>query len=96
MEVILSGMSNETLTVNTELKPISSSADRLLGATVGFKRQAESLQGQRGQGTVCVYGCVCLCVYLSKFPFFIKILHTPALKVTCHLPSECLAVFVML
>lgn len=61
VEVILSGMSNETLTVNTELKPISSCADRLLGATVCFK----AMQGHRGQGTMCA--CVCCTVSSSMY-----------------------------
>lgn len=54
MEVIISGLSNETLTVNAELKPISSSADRLLGATVRFNGKERAYR-VRGCGVQCVH-----------------------------------------
>lgn len=56
MEVILSGMSNETVALNTELEPISASADRLLGATVHLKgkQRADKVKGRRAGGIVVI------------------------------------------
>ena len=53
-------MSNETLTLNTELKPISSGAGRLLGATVRFKGEQRAYK-VRGGEVRCVCWCVCVC-----------------------------------